>query len=181
MISTAFRPFSSCATWRRASSRLRSQSRTATAPSFQRLRDLAVQGHRGQAKQVWQYAQLLRKAAAGADFIISQLGFELGHFEELIAFVRQRGLSLPVLANVFIPSLPVARAMAAGKVPGVLLPPELLARMERAVKRLLFNCRMCGDCTLPRSVFLCPQSGCPNRLVNGTCGGSRFGFWVRVY
>ncbi|MGR0480521.1 MAG: hypothetical protein ACTFAL_03725 [Candidatus Electronema sp. V4] len=36
--------------------------------------------------------------------------------------------------HVFILSLPVARAMAVGRVPGVLLPPELLARMEQAAE-----------------------------------------------
>lgn len=281
-----------------------------------------------EAEQVWQYVQLRHKVEAGADFIISQLGFDLHKFNELITFVRRSGITLPVLANVFIPSLPVARAMAAGKVPGVLLAEELLTQIEheaaagqsqvrleraammiarlkrsgfqgvhlggnslsfadlstvldkciqfdqeaelpaanwnfpfkktwyfyrqkasileetqlrpglkpgsvkiralshrlmfdqqqltgrlfahfclycaqgkrrtaaltlieRAVKRVLFNCRMCGDCTLARATFLCPQAGCPKRLVNGPCGGSRSGFcevfperrcfWVRVY
>jgi methylenetetrahydrofolate reductase (NADPH) len=281
-----------------------------------------------EAEQVWQYANLLRKVRAGADFIVSQLGFDLSKFEELMTLLRRENIHLPVLANVFIPSLVTARAMAAGKVPGVLLSEDLLARMEqeavagdsrarldraaamivrlkrcgcqgvhlggsglrfeevsyvldrfaqwdneaefpdiafdfplkntwhfyrqeagrlegtplkpglrsgkakfpalshrfmftdrfftgrlfarlclfcaqgkrrtaaltlveRAIKRLLFSCRMCGDCTLSRSAFLCPQSGCPKRLVNGPCGGSRFGFcevfpdrrcfWVQVY
>jgi methylenetetrahydrofolate reductase (NADPH) len=279
-----------------------------------------------EAEQVWQYAKLLHKVRAGADFIISQLGFDLSKFRELMTFLQQHRIKLPVLANIFIPSLPVARAMAAGKVPGVLLSDDLVRRMEaeaaagrleqtrldraafmlawakrcgyqgvhlggnklrfrdiqavldkfealnrlpelperendyplpttwyfyhpdkqetalqpgqrqglvsvarfshalffeqrnwssrlfarfclycaqgkgrtaaltlleRAIKRLLFTCRMCGDCTLSRSAYLCPQSGCPKRLLNGPCGGSRFGFcevhperrcfWVRVY
>ena len=280
-----------------------------------------------EAEQVWQYVKLLHKVRAGADFIISQLGFDLGKFKELMRFLQQHKISLPVLANIFIPSLPVARVMAAGKVPGVLLAEDLVKQMEaenaagrleqtrldraalmiayakrcgyqgvhlggnklrfqdvrtvldqfaeldslpelpqmdcdyplpktwyfhqtggleetllqpgqrpstvklsalshalfferrnlssrlfarfclycaqgkrrtaaltlleRAIKRLLFTCRMCGDCTLSRSAYICPQSGCPKRLVNGPCGGSRFGFcevhperrcfWVRVY
>jgi methylenetetrahydrofolate reductase (NADPH) len=280
-----------------------------------------------EAEQVWQFASLLRKARAGADFIVSQLGFDLRKFEEMMLLLRHENVRLPVLANVFIPSLATARAMAAGKVPGVLLPPLLLERIEReeaagdrqsrldraaamivrfkrcgcrgvhlggsglrfeevsavldrfqqwdreehpplpdcdfplrgtwyfyrqeagqreetplkpggrrglvklralshhlmfrqpltsrlfgrfclffakgprrtalltqaerCVKRLLFNCRMCGSCTLSSSAFLCPQSGCPKRLTNGPCGGSRLGFcevhpdrrcfWTRVY
>ncbi len=284
-----------------------------------------------EAEQVWQYAKLLHKVRAGADFIITQLGFDLDKFSELMTFLRQHDIKLPVLANVFIPSLPVARAMATGRVPGILLADELLAAIEaeeasgdkesrlrraaamivkvkalgcrgvhlggnnlnfedlrsvldrveqqekdtavsaaachypvagswylyphtqttaespqpvplhpgtrqgsagihglshdllfskktvsgrafgsfcrfcargryrtiflytveRCIKRLLFNCRMCGDCTLENSAYLCPQSGCPKRLVNGPCGGSRRGFcevfpqrrcfWVRVY
>lgn len=68
---------------------------------------------------------------------------------------------------------------------------RLLFFFERCIKQLLFSCRMCGDCTLPSSTYLCPQSGCPKNLVNGPCGGSRDGacevhperscFWVLVY
>ncbi len=284
-----------------------------------------------EAEQVWQYAKLLHKVRAGADFIISQLGFDLEKYQELITFLRWQQIDLPVLANLFIPSLPVAKAMAAGKVPGVLLANKLVVRMEeeaaahdsrarldraahlmvylkkigyhgvhiggngldfadirylldlteqleqngappspvidfpvdnswyffrsasadpatlqrtellpgkrpgavkshalthlllfteqtvsgrlfgrfcrfcaagkkrsrwlycleQMIKWLLFSCRMCGDCTLERAAFLCPQSGCPKQLVNGPCGGSRKGlcevfperrcFWVRVY
>ncbi len=278
-----------------------------------------------EAEQVWQYARLLHKVRAGADFIITQLGFDLEKYGEMMTFCRQQKIDLPVLANIFIPSPAVARAMAAGRVPGVVLADTLLqtieqeearadrrARLDRAaamiiavrdlgyagvhiggnglsfddlrhvmdrvtgsgpplsrktlnnfpvpgtwflypqnstspaplhpgtrpgavrmhqlthdllfsrhtvtgrlfkklclfaakksyrrkillfieqwIKRLLFNCRMCGDCTLARAAYLCPQSGCPKRLVNGPCGGSLGGFcevfperrcfWVRVY
>ncbi|XOF32163.1 MAG: methylenetetrahydrofolate reductase C-terminal domain-containing protein [Candidatus Electrothrix sp. YB6] len=286
-----------------------------------------------EAEQVWQYARLLRKIKAGADFIITQVGFDMRKFEELTIFLRRQPVELPVLANVFIPSLPLARALAAGKLPGILFSGELLARMEaeaaagadrarrarldraasmiarlkkygyrgvhlggiglrfqdiayvldrveelekkslfslpdndfpiqgtwhfyqnsrrgaepvekplhpgsgqgsarihylahallfarwspgrrlfarfclfcarkqyrlnlllwteKTVKRMFFNCQMCGDCTLAQSAFLCPQWHCPKRLVNGPCGGSNKGrcevfperlcFWVRLY
>ncbi len=274
-------------------------------------------------EQVWQYGKLLRKIRAGADFIVTQLGFDIRKFEELILFLRENNISQPVLANVFIPSLGLARLMARGGVPGVLLPPALVQRMEEeandpkarlvraakmlcvlkglgyhgihiggnglhfddvryildqaeamqdkwqsfreevhfpvpftwylydekkrpvrlspgrrpgslalhqamhhylfssqtisgrtfaricrrlgrchrgytilravewVIKTVVFDCRMCGDCTLAESTFLCPQSGCPKKLVNGPCGGSRDTFcevqpekrcfWVRVY
>ena len=284
-----------------------------------------------EAEQVWQYAKLLLKIRAGAQFIITQLGFDVCKFEELARFLREQNTSIPVLANVFVPSLTVARYMAAGQVPGIVFPGELLAAMEeearqsdrearllraakmiavlrglgfagvhlggnglsfpdvrfildtaehlapewdrlrhevhypaartwyyyppsrpgacgtaktglapgrahsaqlphrvfhwllfsppnlssrlfgalclicgrsrtgtlllrtveRWLKVLLFHCRMCGDCTLTDSTYLCPQSGCPKNLLNGPCGGSRNGacevfperncFWVRVY
>ncbi len=284
-----------------------------------------------EAEQVWQYAKLLHKISAGANFIITQLGFDFLKFKELIYFSRQHNLQQPILANVFIPSLPVARIMAVGNVPGVSLSPSLIkamedetkqgntkARLDRAIamiialkkigyqgvhiggnglcfsdlqyimdrvatgetsqnhtavrydfpvenswylykqtdgstdkmqqsplhpgrkripaqihqlthdllfadqsplaryfgrfclycaknkyryallrtiekiiKQILFSCRMCGDCTLERAAYLCPQSGCPKRLVNGPCGGSLKGycevfpdracFWVLVY
>ena len=41
---------------------------------------------------------------------------------------------------------------------------------ERLVKRGLFGCRMCGQCALPVTGYVCPM-GCPKELRNGPCGG----------
>lgn len=46
-----------------------------------------------------------------------------------------------------------------------------LVRMERIVKGPLFGCRMCGNCLLQETAFICPMS-CPKGLRNGPCGGS---------
>jgi methylenetetrahydrofolate reductase (NADPH) len=284
-------------------------------------------------EQVWQYAKLLQKIRAGADFVVTQVGFDIRKFEELTAFLDEQKIRIPLLANVFIPTLALARVLAAGKVPGLLFSQKLLQQMEaeaasgakqarldraafmvshlkrcgyqgvhlggnnllfkdvayvldqvkqldrqglpdvreydfpisgtwyyfqsdkketskrarvtaplnpglhpgttwvhelghtlfftdhyitgrlfarfclfcgreryryklllwleKAIKSLVYNCQMCGDCTLSCSTFLCPQWHCPKRLVNGPCGGStqgkcevypdRFCFWVRVY
>ncbi|XCN72073.1 MAG: methylenetetrahydrofolate reductase C-terminal domain-containing protein [Candidatus Electrothrix aestuarii] len=292
-----------------------------------------------EAEQVWQYAKLLHKIRAGADFVVTQVGFDIRKFEELQGFLEEQGIKIPLLANVFIPTLPLARALAAGKIPGVLLSEDLVRRMEaeaaagakharldraalmvsrlkkcgyngvhlggvnlqfqdiayvldrveeldkeglpdnadcdfpvpgtwyyfqqpaadsgdhpgekfekksaqplapgralgtiwmhklghdfffteqyftgrlfarfclfcaqgrwrsnflfwleKSFKYLVYDCQMCGECTLPSSAFLCPQWHCPKRLVNGPCGGSQRGrcevhperscFWVRVY
>jgi methylenetetrahydrofolate reductase (NADPH) len=290
-----------------------------------------------EAEQRFQYAKLLTKVCSGADFIISQLGFDMTKYQELILFCRQRHITLPLLASVFIPSMKVAGIMARGQVPGILFPESLVRLMcqetahqdkgeearllrgakmvavlkqmgyagihlggnnldfskiaflldqaehfaatansqelqmelrnevnfpvpatwylfsesgqntrtphsssqkpsplfrvnehihnsvftqkgflfplarkislladqhkqgrhlftfcEDLLKTILFHCRMCGDCTLAESSYLCPQSGCPKRMINGPCGGSLHGFcevypqerlcfWVRVY
>lgn len=277
-----------------------------------------------ESEQTWQYVKLLTKVQCGAQFIISQLGFDILKYQELLLFCKEQGITLPLMANVFVPSLTVARIMNKGRVPGVLLPDALLHRMEEEaslpdhglearliraakmiadlramgysgihlggnnlnfesiaflldqaeafatetphpevhfptadtwyldsagttgprtrnlallftindkiheqvftpkgllfpmaqkvslqvlsspflkrcytlfehlLKKLLFQCRMCGDCTLQESSYLCPQSGCPKRMINGPCGGSNLGycevypgerlcFWVRSY
>lgn len=284
-----------------------------------------------EAEQVWQYAKLMQKIKAGAGFIITQLGFDICKFEELILFLQENKLTVPVLGNVFVPSLTVARYMSKGLVPGVIISDELISKMEeealsgntkarllraakmvsifrglgysgihlggnnlsfadvrfildtareleaswdsyrtdvhfpvpgswyyyqqsrpgtcgdrktahhpgeryskqkihqlthtmlftptnissrlfgslcrfcsrtrfrtallrsfeKVIKDILFYCKMCGDCTLAESTYLCPQSGCPKKLLNGPCGGSRnmtcevfperYCFWVRVY
>ncbi len=62
--------------------------------------------------------------------------------------------------------------------------------LEHAVKVPLFDCRDCGDCSLPDAAYLCPESQCPKGARNGPCGGSHDGIcevlprrciWVRAY
>jgi len=47
-----------------------------------------------------------------------------------------------------------------------------VAAVERAVKGLLFDCRMCGQCVLTSTGMSCPMN-CPKNLRNGPCGGVR--------
>jgi methylenetetrahydrofolate reductase (NADPH) len=62
--------------------------------------------------------------------------------------------------------------------------------LEHAVKVPLFDCRDCGDCSLPDVAYLCPVGQCPKNERNGPCGGSHDGtcevlprpcVWVRAY
>jgi hypothetical protein len=46
------------------------------------------------------------------------------------------------------------------------------AAVERGVKGLLFDCRMCGQCVLGSTGMSCPMN-CPKNLRNGPCGGVR--------
>ncbi|MDX1436427.1 MAG: methylenetetrahydrofolate reductase C-terminal domain-containing protein [Anaerolineales bacterium] len=48
---------------------------------------------------------------------------------------------------------------------------RLLASLERLVKGPLFGCRMCGNCLLQETAFICPME-CPKGARNGPCGGS---------
>ncbi len=48
---------------------------------------------------------------------------------------------------------------------------RLLATIERWVKGPLFGCRMCGNCLLQETAFICPME-CPKGICNGPCGGS---------
>jgi methylenetetrahydrofolate reductase (NADPH) len=47
--------------------------------------------------------------------------------------------------------------------------------LEQAVKTPLFDCRDCGDCSLPDIAYLCPESRCAKNQRNGPCGGSHDG------
>jgi methylenetetrahydrofolate reductase (NADPH) len=82
---------------------------------------------------------------------------------------------------------------AAGRVYGQLERVHLgrpLHVLEQAVKVPLYDCRDCGDCSLPDVAYLCPESQCPKGERNGPCGGSHDGIcevlpkrcvWVRAY
>ena len=92
---------------------------------------------------------------------------------------------------VFAPGSPGFRA--AGRVYGRVERLHLgrpLHVLEQAVKVPLYDCRDCGDCSLPDVAYLCPESQCPKGERNGPCGGSHDGIcevapkrcvWVRAY
>jgi methylenetetrahydrofolate reductase (NADPH) len=61
---------------------------------------------------------------------------------------------------------------------------------EHALKMLAFDCRDCGDCSLPETAYLCPESQCAKNQRNGPCGGTHQGrcevgekecIWSRAY
>jgi len=66
-----------------------------------------------------------------------------------------------------------------------------LTPVEEALKRLMFDCRMCGQCILHSTGMTCPMT-CPKNLRNGPCGGVRLNghcevkpempcVWVQAY
>ena len=46
---------------------------------------------------------------------------------------------------------------------------RLLEKVEIVVKGPLFGCRMCGNCLLQETAFICPME-CPKGMRNGPCG-----------
>ncbi|GAB4387103.1 methylenetetrahydrofolate reductase C-terminal domain-containing protein [Albidovulum sp.] len=54
-----------------------------------------------------------------------------------------------------------------------------VALVERAVKTVLFDCKMCGQCVLSSTGMSCPMN-CPKELRNGPCGGVRPGGFCEV-
>ena len=69
--------------------------------------------------------------------------------------------------------------------------PKPLRAIEHLSKSILFQCKDCGDCSLPDIAFLCPESQCAKNQRNGPCGGTREGrcevdgygdcIWLRAY
>jgi hypothetical protein len=51
--------------------------------------------------------------------------------------------------------------------------------VERHLKGVLFDCKMCGQCILSSTGMSCPMN-CPKNLRNGPCGGVRPGGFCEV-
>ena len=78
-----------------------------------------------------QYAKLAAKVASGAEFIVNQVGYDARKMHELRAYMDRHGMAgTPLIGNVFVLSLRVARLFAEGRIPGVVVSPELLRLCE---------------------------------------------------
>jgi methylenetetrahydrofolate reductase (NADPH) len=85
---------------------------------------------------VYQYLKLQKKIAAGADLAITQVGWDAWKFAELMRYLADRGLAVPVLGNVYVLGPKAAERMATGQPPGCWVSPALLetVRAESAGK-----------------------------------------------
>ncbi len=98
---------------------------------------------------VYQYLKLEKKFENGADFAITQLGYDVKKFKELKRYLDERGFTQPVFGNVYVLSAGAAKKFAKAEPPGCWVSPELLeivtqeatapdkglaARLERAAK-----------------------------------------------
>ena len=81
-------------------------------------------------------------------------------------------------------------AKLCGKARDPMQGPAWMRAIEHTGKRVLFDCRDCGDCSLSEIAFLCPESACAKNQRNGPCGGTRDGrcevydyecIWSRAY
>lgn len=79
-----------------------------------------------EAESFTQYAKLCRKIAAGAHFVITQLGYDARKFQELLKVQRDFAIEVPTLASVYHLSPTPAQIMNSGKIPGVVVPDKLL-------------------------------------------------------
>jgi methylenetetrahydrofolate reductase (NADPH) len=82
-----------------------------------------------------QFYKLQLKVAAGAQYIITQIGYNLRKLYELKQYMVREGLDhIPVLANVYVPTAKIAQMMQAGEVAGCVITDEFIRRLEREKK-----------------------------------------------
>jgi methylenetetrahydrofolate reductase (NADPH) len=83
---------------------------------------------------VYQYLKLEKKIAAGADYAVTQLGYDARKFRELKRYLDEHHLQTPLLGNVYVLHAKAAEKMSKGEPPGCWVSPELLDQIKMEVQ-----------------------------------------------
>jgi len=78
-----------------------------------------------------QYYKLVRKIAAGAQWVVPQLGYDMRKFHEVKLLLEARGIDVPVIGNVYLLTKGVAKLFNSGKLAGCVVSDELLQTIEK--------------------------------------------------
>jgi len=78
-----------------------------------------------------QYLKMVRKLATGAEFIVTQVGWDMRKLQELQWFLAMRQMAPPVLARLLLLSLEEIRRLERVVWPGVHVPREFTALLQR--------------------------------------------------
>ncbi len=92
-----------------------------------------------------QYLKLGKKIAAGADFLITQIGFDIKKHQEALFWMDTRGYRVPMVANLMALSAPRARYIRRNALPGVIISDdyfELLQAEEAQLTKLAAAARV---------------------------------------
>ena len=84
-----------------------------------------------ESEQVWQYEKLKRKIGVGADFVITQLGYDIRKFDELLRFCSLQNITTPLVANICITNQQTAELVQAKCINGVRMPDRMLHTLAR--------------------------------------------------
>lgn len=87
-----------------------------------------------EAEQVMQYEKLKYKIRSGAKFIIPQLGYNIRKSHELLCYLKENNIAVPVFGNIYKLSPGVARVFNRCMISGCVVSDDLLARVEKEKK-----------------------------------------------
>lgn len=79
-----------------------------------------------------QFFKLIRKIAVGAQWVVTQLGYDMRKFHEVKLFLQARGINhVPVIGNVYVLTKGIAKIFHDGKLPGCVVSDELFTLCEK--------------------------------------------------
>ena len=81
-----------------------------------------------------QYYKLKKKIEAGAQFLITQVGFDARKFHELLVWLKTNQFDIPCFANIYILGKGAATLMNSGGVPGCAVSDSLLSQIAEESK-----------------------------------------------
>ncbi|MCC7518631.1 MAG: methylenetetrahydrofolate reductase C-terminal domain-containing protein [Verrucomicrobiae bacterium] len=81
-----------------------------------------------------QYFKFLRKISAGAQIAYTQLGYDMRKFHEVLLFLENQGITMPVIGNVYLLNRTVAGLFHRRQVPGCVVSDRLMELCERYAK-----------------------------------------------
>lgn len=85
-----------------------------------------------ESEQMAQYNKLIKKVRdGGAQFIITQLGYDMRKFHEVLQFMRQNELNVPLVGNIYLLPYGTAKFMSKNGIPGCVVTDELVERLEK--------------------------------------------------
>jgi methylenetetrahydrofolate reductase (NADPH) len=82
-----------------------------------------------EAEVMGQFYKMEKKIKAGADFVITQVGYDARKLHEFQVWLKARKHPLPALAGIYVLSYPVAKAMHENNIPGCVVTDKLLNRI----------------------------------------------------
>jgi methylenetetrahydrofolate reductase (NADPH) len=84
-----------------------------------------------EAEQMVQYFKMKKKIAAGARYIVTQLGYDARKFHEVLLFLKLNRLQIPLIGNIYILPYGAAKMMNRNDLPGSVVTDKLLADLDR--------------------------------------------------
>lgn len=77
-----------------------------------------------------QYLKMAKKISAGADYLVTNCGWDMRKFAELAWYRDARGFDMPLVANLLLPTIGWARGIHSRRLPGVFMSDDLFARIN---------------------------------------------------
>lgn len=81
-------------------------------------------------EQMAQYYKMHQKVDNGASYLITQLGYDARKFDELKRYADKYDIGVPLIGNIFVLSLPVAKMMNKNLIPGCVVTDKMIKEME---------------------------------------------------
>lgn len=81
-----------------------------------------------------QYLKLGKKIRAGADYLITQVGYDMAKFDELVWWCFRRGYAVPLVANLMPLLAPRGRYIRTNRIPGITITDSLQELVEEEAR-----------------------------------------------